>query len=326
MKRDFKGVWIPKEIWINRDLSFMEKLFLIEIDSLDNENGCFAMNAYFSEFFIMSKSRVSQIISRLAELGLIDVTLKYAPNKKQILGRTIHVTDAFRKLKGGLDDENKPLSDVGLPSLENKSTPLVSKSTPLENCVDNNTDNNTSNNTREEEEKTALALPSNPDQSQIKNENQEPQPENKTAEQPEKETPQIAAAPLIEDVEVEDLFTEPKTDEIDPAQIIVDKIMKAPRVKKEMWYVRHGVNGDLPERAYEYATFYISKYCMEMPDDSLIPYLKNANSNALQSGFETSWLRNLKRYAPKPEEMTAEELRKKRDYDLEQYCINNGIE
>jgi len=34
MNRDFKGVWIPKEVWINKDLTWMEKLFLVEIDSL----------------------------------------------------------------------------------------------------------------------------------------------------------------------------------------------------------------------------------------------------------------------------------------------------
>jgi hypothetical protein len=33
--RDFKGVWIPKEIWINTDLSIIEKVLLVEIDSLD---------------------------------------------------------------------------------------------------------------------------------------------------------------------------------------------------------------------------------------------------------------------------------------------------
>ena len=35
-KRDFKGVWIPKEIWLSTDLKVMEKLILVEIDSLDN--------------------------------------------------------------------------------------------------------------------------------------------------------------------------------------------------------------------------------------------------------------------------------------------------
>jgi len=38
MKRDFKGIWIPKEIWLNENLTLQEKVFLVEIESLDNEN------------------------------------------------------------------------------------------------------------------------------------------------------------------------------------------------------------------------------------------------------------------------------------------------
>ena len=49
--RAFKGIWIPKEIWLSTDLKVMEKLVLVEIDSLDNEEGCFASNDHFSKFF-----------------------------------------------------------------------------------------------------------------------------------------------------------------------------------------------------------------------------------------------------------------------------------
>jgi hypothetical protein len=39
--RKFKGVWIPKDLWLDKDLSMHEKCLLIEIDSLDNdEKGC----------------------------------------------------------------------------------------------------------------------------------------------------------------------------------------------------------------------------------------------------------------------------------------------
>ena len=69
MTRDFKGVWIPKEIWTNKNLNVMEKLFLVEIDSLDNNDGCFATNEYFSDFFRLSKNRCSEIIKNLEKKG-----------------------------------------------------------------------------------------------------------------------------------------------------------------------------------------------------------------------------------------------------------------
>lgn len=73
MKRSFKGVWIPKEIWLARKLSLQEKVFIAEIDSLDDEiKGCYAGNNHFMELFDLSESRVSAIIKALSDKGLID--------------------------------------------------------------------------------------------------------------------------------------------------------------------------------------------------------------------------------------------------------------
>lgn len=73
MNRDFKGIWIPKEIWLNNDLTLLEKIILIEIDSLDNENHCIAGNDYLAEFCNCSERKVSDAIKKLTELGYIEV-------------------------------------------------------------------------------------------------------------------------------------------------------------------------------------------------------------------------------------------------------------
>jgi hypothetical protein len=70
--RDFKGVWIPKEIWLNTDLSIIEKVLLVEIDSLDNsDRGCFASNEYLASFVQLSEGRVANIISDLKKRNFI---------------------------------------------------------------------------------------------------------------------------------------------------------------------------------------------------------------------------------------------------------------
>lgn len=70
--RKFQGVWIPADIWLDRGLSITEKVMLVEIGSLqDDERGCYASNAHFAEFFGLSISRVSEIISALAAKALI---------------------------------------------------------------------------------------------------------------------------------------------------------------------------------------------------------------------------------------------------------------
>lgn len=90
MERSFKGVWISKEIWENKSLTLMEKVFLVEIDSLDNEQGCFASNAYFSGFFGLSKSRCTEIIKSLESKKMIQIEHVF-DDKKAIKKRVLKV-------------------------------------------------------------------------------------------------------------------------------------------------------------------------------------------------------------------------------------------
>jgi len=70
--RDFKGIWIKKEIWLNTNLTLIEKVLIVEIDSLDNsERGCFASNEYLAKFVNLSEGRVANIISDLKKRDFI---------------------------------------------------------------------------------------------------------------------------------------------------------------------------------------------------------------------------------------------------------------
>ena len=121
MGRDFKGIWIPKEIWLSKELTMQEKLFLVEIHSLDNNDGCYAGNGYFAEFFGISKTRVSLVIKNLIDKGFIKSTMIYKEGTKQILKRV--------------------LKECYTPYLTKVKDPIQQK------LKDNNTVNNTINNT-----------------------------------------------------------------------------------------------------------------------------------------------------------------------------------
>jgi hypothetical protein len=88
-QRDFKGVWIDREIWLAKELSLMEKVLFVEIHSLDNERGCFASNRYFAEFFGVSTRQVATHVSSLRDKGFITVTVE---NQNE---RTIRVTGKY---------------------------------------------------------------------------------------------------------------------------------------------------------------------------------------------------------------------------------------
>lgn len=130
-ERKFKGIWIPKEIWLTNDLTLQEKVILVEIDSLDDEEtGCYASNKYFSKFFNLTNGRVSQIIKSLKEKGYLDVTLHYSGNE---------ITERVIKIKRPpYPKVEKKEEDTGVVNklntyLENDNRGY------LENCEKNNT-------------------------------------------------------------------------------------------------------------------------------------------------------------------------------------------
>ena len=72
--RDFKGVWIPKVVWLDGRLNALEKVILTEIDSLDQgERGCWASNKHIAEFCQCSETKVSTAISKLIKFGYLYV-------------------------------------------------------------------------------------------------------------------------------------------------------------------------------------------------------------------------------------------------------------
>lgn len=111
MQRDFKGIWIPKELWLLRDLSLLEKVMLIEIDSLDNESGCYATNDYFAEFFGLSKGRISKIINNLVRKGFIASELKYQKGTQLVEKRILKISRWYGA-KNGMPPSQKQLGGM----------------------------------------------------------------------------------------------------------------------------------------------------------------------------------------------------------------------
>ena len=96
--RDFKGIWIPKDIWLSDKLSTMEKVLFVEIHSLDNERGCYASNRYFSEFFGISERQIRNYIASLKENGFISVSIQNRNDRViRTLGKYARVPDAAIK-------------------------------------------------------------------------------------------------------------------------------------------------------------------------------------------------------------------------------------
>lgn len=116
-QRKFQGVWIPASLWLDHSLSTNEKVMLVEIGSLEDDvRGCYATNAHFAGFFDLSVSRVSEIISGLAERGLIKV--EQIREGKRVIERRIRLSNPFDKPKTPSENAANPFGKDGEPPSE----------------------------------------------------------------------------------------------------------------------------------------------------------------------------------------------------------------
>lgn len=67
----FTGVWIPKEIFQLENLSPQAKFVYGIVDSLDNEDGCFASNAFLARSLGLADRQVRNLLKELDDLNLI---------------------------------------------------------------------------------------------------------------------------------------------------------------------------------------------------------------------------------------------------------------
>ena len=107
-----KGLWIPIEVLLNKDLSDKEKIILSMILYLSEETkSCFASNKYIASIINVTANRVSKIISSLKEKQYIKVKLKYKTDSKEIEERQIlpiveNINRCSQKHLEGIDINN----------------------------------------------------------------------------------------------------------------------------------------------------------------------------------------------------------------------------
>lgn len=74
-ERITKGIWIPIEIWKDSNLSWNEKILLLEIDSFTSKGkDCYFSDDYIADFLGVSRNRANILVNSLIEKGYISKT------------------------------------------------------------------------------------------------------------------------------------------------------------------------------------------------------------------------------------------------------------
>lgn len=94
----FTGVWIPASIFQTPTISITAKVVYGVLESLDNEGGCFASNAYLSKHLGLEVRQVQTLLADLETAGLIKRSED--PNGRRII-RTIERVAVTKALADG---------------------------------------------------------------------------------------------------------------------------------------------------------------------------------------------------------------------------------
>jgi DNA-binding Lrp family transcriptional regulator len=86
MERKFKGIWIPKNVYLDRTLTWVEKLIFVEINSFhDDDRDCFISNETLAEFFDVTVRHVQRSLKKLKEGGWIKIVNDKVDGKRYLI-------------------------------------------------------------------------------------------------------------------------------------------------------------------------------------------------------------------------------------------------
>lgn len=105
----FTGVWIPSAIFQTPSISITAKVVYGVLESLDNEGGCFASNAYLSKHLGLEVRQVQNLLADLEAAGLITRTEDTGRRIIRTIERVSIVKaltrpEGCKKLQGGMQE------------------------------------------------------------------------------------------------------------------------------------------------------------------------------------------------------------------------------
>ena len=128
MEREFKGVWIPAEVWLDKRLTLVEKALYAEIDSFSGNGKTFhKANETIQLEYGVSRPTISKAIKKLSDLGFIEATFD---------GRTRHLTvQADRKIFTGSRKESFGQQEKNLRAEGKNSTSTNTRERTIDNTL-----------------------------------------------------------------------------------------------------------------------------------------------------------------------------------------------
>ena len=121
MSTESSGFWLPRKLYLVKELTMTEKLLFVEIQSLSMlDKGCVASNKHFATLLDIKREAVSRSLNRLRAKGFISIDIK---NRNH--DRKITINKMLSPINKMVTGDNKLLLDPLTKCLESKETNTV---------------------------------------------------------------------------------------------------------------------------------------------------------------------------------------------------------
>ena len=112
--KEFKGIWIPYEVLVDKNLNDKEKMIYSMILYLSKENDCTMSNTYISNLLNICNVQASRIINSLKKKEYVKVEIIYKQNSKEIALRKIIPINKYVSSSKRMNNEpiNKNVKDI----------------------------------------------------------------------------------------------------------------------------------------------------------------------------------------------------------------------
>lgn len=112
--KEFKGIWIPYEILVDKNLNDKEKMIYSMIIYLSKENECVMSNTYISNLLNICNVQASRIVNSLKKKGYIKIEIIYKKESKEIALRKIMPINKYVNKSKQINHEpnNKNVKDI----------------------------------------------------------------------------------------------------------------------------------------------------------------------------------------------------------------------
>ena len=121
MSTESSGFWLPRKLYLIKELTMMEKLLFVEIQSLSMlDKGCVASNKHFATLLDIKREAVSRSLNRLKAKGFISIDIK---NRNH--DRKITINKMLSPINKMVTGDNNLLSDPLTKCLESKENNSV---------------------------------------------------------------------------------------------------------------------------------------------------------------------------------------------------------